>query len=42
VPAPTVGAQYLFGHSVLHVKMRIDMIEWNPALTSVDSSKKKP
>jgi hypothetical protein len=25
---PTVGPQYLFGHSILHVKLRIDMIEW--------------
>jgi len=32
---PTVGPQYLFGNSVLHVKIRVDLIEWNPALKSV-------
>ncbi len=33
---PTIGPQYLFGYSILHVKMRLDMIEWNPG------PKKKP
>ena len=28
---PTVGPQYLFGNTILHVTLRIDMIEWNPA-----------
>jgi hypothetical protein len=38
--APTVGPQYLFGYTTLHVKMRVDMIEWNPALKSVSDLKK--
>jgi len=33
--APTVGPQKLFGYAPLHVKMRVDMIEWNPDLKSV-------
>jgi hypothetical protein len=28
---PTVGPQYLFGNTLLHVKLRVDMIEWNAA-----------
>jgi len=43
--APTVGPQYLFGYGALHVKLRVDMIEWNPKLASVsdlDAPKKKP
>jgi len=32
---PTVGPQKLFGYAPLHVKMRVDMIEWNPILKSV-------
>jgi hypothetical protein len=32
---PTVGPQKLFGYAPLHVKMRVDMIEWNPDLKSV-------
>jgi hypothetical protein len=32
---PTVGPQKLFGYATLHVKMRVDMIEWNPDLKSV-------
>jgi len=34
---PTVGPQYLFGYGALHVKMRIDLIEWNPTLTGVEA-----
>ncbi len=30
-PASTLGPQYLFGNSVLKIKARIDMIEWNAA-----------
>ena len=46
--APTVGPQYLFGYGTLHVKMRVDMIEWNPQMKDVASlsvtpnPKKKP
>ncbi|HEX4141449.1 MAG TPA: Amuc_1100 family pilus-like protein [Candidatus Methylacidiphilales bacterium] len=34
---PTVGPQYLFGYAPLHVKMRVDMIEWSAALSNVDA-----
>jgi hypothetical protein len=34
---PTLGPQYLFGYSILHIKLRVDLIEWNPKLTSVDA-----
>jgi hypothetical protein len=33
---PTVGPQDLFGYGMLHVKMRIDMIEWNSSLKGVE------
>jgi hypothetical protein len=33
--APTVGPQYLFGNSILHVKIRVDMIEWKPVPTPI-------
>ncbi len=44
---PAVGPQYLFGYGALHVKIRVDMIEWNPKLTSLEDlttqpAKKKP
>jgi hypothetical protein len=32
---PAVGPQKLFGYAPLHVKMRVDLIEWNPDLKSV-------
>jgi hypothetical protein len=35
---PTKGPQYLFGNSLLKVKMRIDMIEWNAGLVGSGSS----
>jgi hypothetical protein len=35
--APTLGPQFLFGYGPLRVRMRIDMIEWNPALTNVEA-----
>lgn len=38
---PTVGPQYLFGKSLLHVKMRVDLIEWNPDVKSLDGPEKK-
>jgi hypothetical protein len=28
-PTPTVGLQYLFGDEALHVRMRIDLIDWH-------------
>jgi hypothetical protein len=28
-PAPTVGLQYLFGDEALHVRMRVDLIDWH-------------
>jgi hypothetical protein len=28
-PVPTVGLQYLFGDEALHVRMRIDLIDWH-------------
>ena len=44
--APAVGPQKLFGYAPLHVKMRVDMIEWKPELKSVADlatpPKKKP
>jgi hypothetical protein len=40
--APAVGPQYLFGDSVLHVTMRVDLIEWNPLLRSVASTLPSP
>jgi hypothetical protein len=41
---PTVGPQKLFGYTPLHVKIRVDLIEWNPDLKSVAdlAPKKKP
>ena len=42
---PTVGPQKLFGYAPLHVKMRVDMIEWNQDLKSVadlSATPKKP
>jgi hypothetical protein len=43
--APAPGAQHLFGYGALHVKMRVDMIEWNPQLkdvASLNQKKKQP
>lgn len=39
----TQGPQYLFGGETLHIKMRIDMIEWNGvgAADAADESKQK-
>jgi hypothetical protein len=37
--APTKGPQHLFGDSTLSVKLRIDMIEWNPAVKNTDPIK---
>jgi hypothetical protein len=40
---PTKGPQHLFGDSTLTVKLRLDMIEWNPAVKNTDPAPaKKP
>jgi hypothetical protein len=39
---PTIGPQYLFGHSLIHVRIRLDMIEWNPAVPNADAYGKPP
>jgi hypothetical protein len=41
--APTKGPQHLFGDSTLTVKIRLDMVEWNPAVKNTDPAPaKKP
>jgi hypothetical protein len=39
--APTVGVQYLFGNETLHVRMRIDLIDWH-GLANNDLPPKSP
>lgn len=36
--APTVGVQYLFGNETLHVRARIDLIDWHGIATDVTPS----